>query len=688
MAVDMLEEKEFLQGLTAELKKAADKLWERLVYHSDAYRENARYSWEHRSDFDGYEMLFNRLDIERLVDAGENTKEQFHRILKMLDSPYFARINFTQKGETEPLKVYIGKFSFWDIKSEYEVFDWRAPIASVYYEFEHGAAWYDAPTGRVEGTVDCKRQYRIVQGILEYALESDLSISDEILQKELSQTSDHKMKDIVTTIQKEQNRLIRDELADVLIVQGVAGSGKTSVALHRIAYFLYRYRNEVSSENFLIISPNGIFVDYISGVLPELGEENIRSIGMEDVAKVCLPKELRRERLCGLPEQFLMSQDKAWLERSAFKATTEFLHQLDAYLRYCDEHLFTAEDYPYEGGVIKADFIQRYYAKQTAFPVLFRLQETAQAMMEEMKALKAKGYGTHKKEVLEWMQERLSCRDAISLYQGFWQHIGKEALFIWEEGGELESADIFPLLHVKLYLDGGPKNENIKYLLIDEMQDYVPIQYAVINKLYSCRKTILGDISQNVMPFVENTLDFLKEMYPAAEVIEMNKSYRSTCEIMEFAQEIRRNISIEPVQRHGEEPVLVKCRDSEEEREKLLQLLAGDEDSRKKEKIGVICKTGVQAKELYEWILEQSQNKERFHLLDYDSEEFYDGVMVTSVAMSKGLEFDEVVIPDVDDSNYSSEYDRGLLYVACTRAMHRLTLLHGKNASRLIDKLL
>ena len=688
MAVDMLEEKEFLQGLTVELKKAADKLLGRLGYHSDAYRENARYLWEHRSDFDEYEMLFNRLDMDRLVDAGEKTKEQFHRILKMLDSPYFARINFTQKEEPEPLKVYIGKFSFWDIKSEYEVFDWRAPIASMYYEFEHGDAYYDAPAGRVEGTVDCKRQYRIVRGILEYALESDLSISDEILQKELSQTSDHKMKDIVTTIQKEQNRLIRNELADVLIVQGVAGSGKTSVALHRIAYFLYRYRNEISSENFLIISPNGIFVDYISGVLPELGEENIRSIGMEDIAKACLPKELRMERLCGLADRFLTSQDKVWMERSAFKATAEFVHQLDAYLRYCDEHLFTAKDYAYEGGVIKADFIQRYYAKQTTFPVFARLQETAQAMVEEMKALKAKGYGTHKKEALEWLTERLSGKDVISLYRGFWQYIGKEELFVWEEGGELESADIFPLIYVRLYLEGGPQNETIKYLLIDEMQDYTPIQYAVINKLYSCRKTILGDISQNVMPFVESSLDFLKEIYPAAEVIEMNKSYRSTYEIMEFAQGIRRNVAIEPVQRHGEKPVLVQCRDEEEEREKLRQLIAGDGDFCGKEKIGVICKTGIQAKELYEWLLEQSQNKEQLHLLDYDSEEFYDGVMVTSVAMSKGLEFDEVVIPDVDDINYCSEYDRGLLYVACTRAMHRLTLLCGKNASSLVDKLL
>lgn len=272
MAVDLKEEEEYLEGLEGELRAEAEKLLEKLHYYSDASGEHIRYYWENQGEFDGYEKLFNQMALQRLVDSGEKSREQFRRIGKMMDSPYFARIDFLQNGEAQVMKAYIGKFSFWNMRSDYEVFDWRAPISSMYYEFEYGDAWYDAPEGRVSGEISLKRQYRIQKGILEYALESGVGIQDEVLQKALSAASDHRMKDIVTTIQKEQNRLIRNETAEVLIVQGVAGSGKTSVALHRIAYFLYRYKGEITAENFLILSPNGIFVDYISSVLPELGK--------------------------------------------------------------------------------------------------------------------------------------------------------------------------------------------------------------------------------------------------------------------------------------------------------------------------------------------------------------------------------------------------------------------------------
>lgn len=687
MAVDLKEEGLYLEGLEAELRAEAEKLLEKLHYYSDAAGEHIRYYWESQSDFDGYEELFNQMALQQLVDSGEKSREQFKRIGKMMDSPYFARIDFLQDGEAQVMKAYIGKFSFWNMRSDYEVFDWRAPISSMYYEFEYGDAWYDAPDGKVFGEISLKRQYRIQKGILEHALESSIRIQDEVLQKALSGTSDHRMKDIVATIQKEQNRLIRNEKADVLIVQGVAGSGKTSIALHRIAYFLYRYKDEIASDNFLILSPNGIFVDYISDVLPELGEESVESIEMEDIASRYLPVDLRAERLCFQTERFQEMGDEAWMERNVFKGTAEFVGLLDEYLAYCDAHYFSAADYPYERGVVEGEFIRRNYARRVGMPVRARLREVAGIVEEEIRVQRKvkRGWGIHKKEIYEWLLSRFRHSDALGLYRDFYRHIGREALFVWEEGGELESADIFPLIYVKIYLEGAAVNSRIRYLIVDEMQDYTPIQYAVLNRLYPCRKTILGDFSQRVVPFVGSSMDFLKGLYPGAEVIEVYKSYRSTWEIMEFAKKIQGNIRLEPVERHGEAPRILRCGSVEEERERILEWIGEDAAAGGSVKLGIICKSYALAEELYQWLMGHAAERERLHLLTYDSEEFYDGVMVTAVSMSKGLEFDAVMVPDADRWNYCTAYDRGLLYVACTRAMHRLDLLYCGEVSEFLE---
>lgn len=690
MAMDLSLEKEYLEGLKKALGREADKLVDKMNDISKGYLESARYIWENQSQFDQYEMIFDEIVLNQIVDAGEQTRERFRRIVKMLDSPYFARIDFLAKEDFEAMKVYIGKFPFWDGNGEYEVFDWRAPISGMYYEFENGAAYYDAPVGRIEGELICKRQYRISRGILEYALESSLAIDDEVLQRELAKTSDHRMKDIVSTIQREQNRLIRNETAEVLIIQGVAGSGKTSIALHRVAYFLYRYRNEISAKNFLIISPNGIFVDFISGVLPELGEEVIRSIGMEDIAASFLPKEIRAQRSDLQTERFLTSPDEEWFIRNTFKGTRDFLELLDEYLKYCDEHNFRVEDYLFEGGCIEAEFIRKSYERKKRFPVRQRLLEIADDIREEICAQnKARALGAYKHEILEWLVTKLKCNDALALYANFYNYIGKRELFVYEQNGMLESADIFPFIYVKLYLEGDVKDENIKYLLVDEMQDYTPVQYAVLNRLYPCKKTILGDFYQNVAPFAKGSLSYLKEIYPNAQVMEIQKSYRSTYEIMKFAGKIRRDIVMEPVKRHGEEPMVLECNAESAQKEKIYELAEEAFSSDNSFKLGILAKCQARAEEMYHWMMwrakkEQIQ-KDRLHLLDSDSREFYDGVMVTSVTMSKGLEFDCVIVIDVDDETYHTEYDRSLLYVACTRAMHKLVLLHVKEVSRFLE---
>lgn len=682
MAIDLSEETEYLCGLEKELSKTADKLLNQMNYYSAGSRESLRYLWEHQWEFDEYETCFHELTLNRLADTGENTRKQFRRILTMMDSPYFSRIDFQTPDDPETMKIYIGKYSFWDVKSPYQVFDWRTPVASMYYEFEQGDAWYDAPSGRISGNISCKHQYKIRKGILEYALESGLTITDELLQQELSHLSDRKMKDIVTTIQKEQNRLIRDEAAHTLIIQGVAGSGKTSIALHRAAYYLYRFKNEITAENFLIISPNGIFVDYISEVLPELGEETVRSISMEDVAAPFLPGELKAERFAVQTDRFPESDHSAWAERNYFKASPKFVRRMEEYFDYCDRHCFALKDYVYEDGVIDAEFIRKCLALQAALPVRLRLSETAGMMAEEIRSRKnRRGYGTQKKEILDWLTCRFRYRDALELYRNFYIWIGREDLFPWREGAELECADIFPLVYAQLYLEGSTGNKNIKHLIIDEMQDYTPIQYAVINKLYPCRKTILGDFSQNVMPFAQSSLTYLKELYPEARVTEIYKSYRSTFEIMEFARSIRRDVYMEPMHRHGEAPAVITCGDAGQEQRQVLELAERRIGETPGIRVGILCKSQEQAKLLYLRLLRQVRDSRSLHLLNHDSTEFYNGIMVSSITMSKGLEFDEVIIPDADCENYRSEYERGLLYVACTRAIHRLTVLYSGEIS-------
>ncbi|MDE6619144.1 MAG: ATP-binding domain-containing protein [Lachnospiraceae bacterium] len=672
--MNLQEEKEHLQTGLKSLQAAAEKLLEKVEHYSENYRDSARYIWENQSEFDEYEAIFNKLLVDQVVDSGEQTKEKLHQIIKMMDSPYFARIDFLMDGDTDPMQIYIGKFSFWDDAGEFEVFDWRAPISGMYYEYEYGNAHYDAPMGRIEGELVCKRQYKISRGVLEYALESGVGISDEILQQELAKNTDTKMKDIVVTIQREQNQLIRDSSSDILIIHGVAGSGKTSIALHRIAYFLYQYKGKLTSKNFLIISPNGVFVDYIADVLPELGEENVNCIAMDDIAGKILGKEYHCERMDLQSEQYLQREaDTDWKKRNQFKNSVEFLRLLDDYLLKCNKENFHAEDYSYGSGFVEAAYLQKCYNIREGLPVRERFQEIAALISGDIREV-------HKNDLFEWLMSRFENNNVMQLYRHFYVYLEKTDYICYEDGMEIESADIFPLVYIKLYLEGFTREPEIMHLVIDEMQDYSPVQYAVIDKLYNCRKTILGDFCQNVVPFVENHSDFLKDIYPKAQYMEIYKSYRSTYEIMNYAGKIKKNQNLKPIERHGRKPMEIGFEKRSDEEAYLVSEIKRAQADKKMGKLGIICKSQPQAEALF--LALSSVND--VHLFTYDTDVFYDGIIVTSVSLSKGLEFDTVLIVDADQRNYCTEYDRNLLYVACTRAMHQLKLLYCGEKSRFL----
>ena len=243
---------------------------------------------------DEADMVAAGQSIDRMAFTGESAVARKKKLLKLIESPYFGRIDFLPEESNQSTPVYLGIYTFSDetIRANL-IYDWRAPVSSMFYDFELGTATYTTPSGKISGEIRLKRQYKIREGRMEYMIENAVNIHDEVLQKELSKSADDKMKNIVATIQRDQNAVIRNETARVMIIQGVAGSGKTSIALHRIAFLLYRFRDEIASKDILIISPNKVFADYISNILPELGEEQIPEMGMEELAADVLENKYR-----------------------------------------------------------------------------------------------------------------------------------------------------------------------------------------------------------------------------------------------------------------------------------------------------------------------------------------------------------------------------------------------------------
>lgn len=330
-----------------------------------------RYMIEHRSEGDAKEMFQAQRIMNDVNTAGGSALLHLERLKKVQNSPYFARIDFVPEGG-EKAPYYIGLYAFRHQKQLY-VIDWRSPVASMFYDFETGPAAYTAPTEHVEGEIVLKRQFKISRGELEFAFDSSQNIQDDILQQELAHTSDEKMKSIISTIQKEQNRIIREEEADVMIIQGVAGSGKTSIALHRVAFLLYRFRDTIKAENVTIISPNKVFGDYISGVLPELGEEPIFEASLEDLALVQIEDGVD---FIG-DKNPLEYQDAAWTQRVRYKGTAEFVKKMDEYVELLPQIAFQAEDYVFGDFSVPAQWIVERIATYRRFPLLERLSQVA-----------------------------------------------------------------------------------------------------------------------------------------------------------------------------------------------------------------------------------------------------------------------------------------------------------------------
>ncbi|MCL2158434.1 MAG: AAA family ATPase [Oscillospiraceae bacterium] len=722
----------YLGKILEELKKESENIKQLTEQEKEFIKATQVYMHEKVYEMDPQELRANRQILENMVDSAYNLLAKNNRLQKMINSPYFGRISFLfdDKKSADGIKrgspidsfgnfqIYIGIHSFiQDLKNL--IYDWRSPIASMFYDYETGRAQYTAPKGVMTGEISLKRQYKINSGSLEYMFESDIKIDDEILQEQLSKASSDKMKNIVATIQKEQNAIIRDEKSDVLIIQGVAGSGKTSIALHRVAYLLYLLKDKIYSENMMIISPNKVFSDYISNVLPELGEEQILQMTFDDIAEHELDEYCEYQNFYGQISELLGGFDPKLAERIKFKSTNEFLGKMNEYIDYIEQTHFAPESFSYvqeENGSyemgrvfeVSERYLRDRFVAYKRYPALKRLDMIIEEIIDKLmdfyniKQTKIRQIQL-KNKIYSMFSES---KDIMKLYGDMYKFIKAEKMYMpkkvkvnrtikMQKGEKVQKVerfwiaydDIAPLLYLKSMVFGVDSFLYVKHLLVDEMQDYSPVHYAFFNKLFVCKKTILGDINQLVNPYCaassQEAISAIYENMPKTKVTNMTllKSYRSTTEIANFAGRIIQNDKLQIIDRHGDEPQLIKCESPEDEAEKIISLSAENEKKGFKS-CGIICKTDEQAKKLYD-ILKAKPNFETT-LLTAKSEKFDNKSVITTAYLAKGLEFDCVILPGADSDNYKNEIDRQMLYIGATRALHRLVLLYTGETTNLL----
>ncbi|MBE0455263.1 MAG: AAA family ATPase [Roseovarius sp.] len=629
--------------------------------------------WEARRDMDHIDKVGMRQSIDQMMRSSDVLRAQAKKLEKLRKSPYFGRFDFRRADRNETGAYYVGIHDFRDEETQEPwVYDWRAPVSSLFYDFETGPARYEAPSGTIPGEIDLKRQFRIRDSAMEFMLDVSVNIVDDVLQDTLAQASDDGMKNIVATIQRDQNAIIRDAEAQTLIIQGVAGSGKTSIALHRIAFLLYRFKDTLSSSDILIISPNRVFADYIGNVLPELGEETVPEIGMETLAAQLLGNKIRFQTFFEQTALLLESDDDATKERIRAKAAPEFLRQIEAYARHLEKTAFQPEDVVVRKRPLPGFVFETTWERLKHLDTAERIVATGNSVIEQFEAQYHIDLRKEERAVIRTavrgMVNRTTLRKA---YKEFFDWIDRPDLFK-PTGGKLEYADVFPLIYLQMLTEGVENPyAGIKHLLVDEMQDYTPVHYAVLARLFKCRKTILGDATQSVNPYSASTSERIEQVLDGAYRVTLNKSYRSTWEIMQFALKIAPNPDLVTMERHGPAPSMSVVNT---QKEAVARIKAAVENFRGSDhtSIALLAKTQGQAKRLHKALAEAGIEA---RVLEEGSTGFSTGVLICTPHLAKGLEFDRVIIPDASEAVFSTEMDRNLLYVACTRAMHRLDLI-------------
>ncbi|MNW34992.1 Helicase IV [compost metagenome] len=658
---------------------------------------------------------------EQLLE--ENREMQRQQLEQSHREPYFGRLDFEEQGKSmSPL--YIGKVgvSGEDVR-EPIVIDWRAPVASLFYSFTGGDhAEYEAPEGLIEGLVYLKRNIVIRKGILERVVDTfnkdsdGPAVSDEFLVYRLGENKDNRLRDIVSTIQAEQDKIIRAAKNTALIIQGVAGSGKTTVALHRLAFLLYQYKEQIKAERMVIFAPNLMFIDYISEVLPELGVGDIMQSTFSHWAL----------QILGIQNDGLLVSDTdslvRWFDSSEkgnealedsllpgrYKGSLEFKSVLDEYLEHTAPNIVPVIDFePWEGKRLPYKMIEQWFEDEYRHykvaerkeRVLARIHRWIEMELKKspsaavMKERKKKAQQREKAYAKKWPE-----LEALALYRNLFIPSKAESQEIqaitdkipkgiyketqaYLKKGMLHEEDMAALLYIYSGIQEINGNLTFDHVVIDEAQDFSPFQVAVLDRFVKGHSfTILGDLSQGIHYYKGvRKWEEMQTLFDPEETayFALTRSYRSTMEIIDFANEIlKRGVGSEllavPVFRSGD-PVRLEPAYGDD-RLRIISATLEQASSHDYRTVALLTRTLHEAELLHTYLLEKSVEA---HLINGDKTQYEGGISVLPVYLSKGLEFDAVIVTDIDQDHYGPS-DAKLLYVGCTRALHELWLLHGE----------
>ncbi|XZM34121.1 HelD family protein [Clostridium perfringens] len=663
------------------------------------YRKNA--VEEYKDDED---KLIEYFDHERYVkeQAFTTIDKKLKELTILKESPYFGRVTFNDLEFDQKDTLYVGRFGVTP-EGSYEpvIVDWRAPVASLFYHGSLGEASYTSPDGPIKCDIEGRRQIIVKKGELKGVFDSAIDVKDDILQMVLSNNSSDKLKDVIMTIQQEQDEIIRKERTSNIVVNGVAGSGKTTIALHRVAYLLYNYRKELE-DKVLILGPNGIFMEYISQVLPSLGEVGVKQ---ETFASFAL-KEMDSELYIMSFDKYLekiLSEDKEFIEDAKYKNSYEIIEDLDNLVKEMDKDYFHVEDVKYFGDlVISKEEIEEMFNKHYEYMPLFRRSEkikriilskikdkrdqkvwelneelrkekeklTPEELLIEENNLEFRRKLRIREIVKEVMDSRakldswISREDVLDIYDRF-------------NGNKKEYTinDLAPILYLAIKLEGKKVTKDYRHVVIDEAQDYSPLQFKVVRELTGTKYfTVVGDVNQRLIkysdlaPMMELGKIF-DDVNP--EIYNLNKSYRSTYEIMEYANKYLDEDRIIPIVRHGKPVEEIEFHNNEELSESIIESLK-EFSNEGLESIAIITRDKEELEKVYNLI------SNKVHLVKFDNEDvlYKGGNVIIPSYFAKGLEFDGVII--VDNGSSKDENEDLIKYIMSTRALHRLKEIQFK----------
>ena len=674
-------ELDYLQRTEKAILKKIDMTEKRLADTRHSFENEKKFLGENYYYVDKEGDLAQKFsEIAMLEENAQNLELEHKRLSLQLRSPYFARIDFAPKGKGVAQKIYIGLNNVFDGTTPLVV-DWRAPISSMYYDYPLGKANFVTGRKTVEGEITLKRQFKIENRQLLSYFDTDLTINDDILQEILSKHSSAKMRQIVSSIQKEQNSIVRTEKYDNVLVQGVAGSGKTSIVLHRAAYLLYKHRKTLKSSDIIILSPNNIFSSYISEVLPQLGENNLAETTYDRICHIELHKPIQTRE--DMLDEIATSPTQKQLDEISFKSSFEYLDELLKFMQgplvetfspktlsYCIG--FTPDEQKIEITFPEEQTKDLFFNAYKGMDIYERIAKIAwqYAMVfterRHYNKTQFKGLRDRFKRIL---YNFLPIKDPDKLTQIFLARMG----LIAPKNGSIRYMDKGVMLALNHFIYGFEHDFSAKYLIIDEMQDFTPIDLYVFKKLWNCQSIIVGDINQ----CIEKTLtkEYLDEVakFLDTKLITLTKTYRSTKEIARFAHNMIGLDGIDYVNRSGQEPELIKSQDIAKDIAKIV------EENDEYDHIAIICKSHKERSELAKML----KGVVDFHTID-NSEDYNNKVLLTTCATAKGIEFDCVIVPNADQDNYVNNVDKNILYVSSTRALHKLYFLYNNQPSKFL----